>query len=191
MKSRGPRSETGVSLVGFLVASLLFSIVLIPLFMLFQSSRQTTSNSINFVVASQLIGTQFEKLKALPYRRLERYIVNPSRPVLPDGQPDIPDIVNGPFEKTPEEPDIVEDNLVTSGGATFDRLTFIAYFPEGNPSPVSPDFFKLRQRIRIRVLVRWQEQGAGAVVQHRKLAMSTLVENETFHPKPMLDRRYQ
>ncbi|MBI3893696.1 MAG: hypothetical protein HY303_19425 [Candidatus Wallbacteria bacterium] len=179
-----------MSLIGFLLAAVLLSVVLIPLFMLFQSSRQTTSNSINSILASQLITTQIEKLKAMPFRKLERYIVNPTRPVLPDGQPDIPDIIGGPFESDPETPDIVEEGLFRSGGIVFDRLTYIAYFPHPNPDPGSTDFFRQRQRIRIRVLVRWNEPGAGNIVQDRKLAMSSIVQNENYHPKPTLGPRF-
>lgn len=189
MRPRGADERRGLSLVGFLVAAVLLSVVLIPLFMLFQSSRQTTSNSINSILAAQLISTQIEKLKALPFRKLERYIVNPTRPNLPDGEPDIPDIIAGPFEADPETPDIVEDGLFRSGGVAFDRLTFIAYFPEPNPDPGSPDFFRNRQRIRLRVLVRWTESGAGNIPQARKLVMSTIVQNENYHPKPALGPR--
>ncbi len=179
-------SRRGISLVTVLVASALLTTVLIPIFMLFQASRQSTTNSINFILASQLIATQMEKLRALPFRKLERYIVNPSRPVLPDGRPDIPDIINGPFERDPEIPDIVEERLYATGGVSFDRLTYIAYFPEGNPNPGRPDFFMSRQRIRIRVLVRWSEPGANNIIQSRKLAMSSITQNENFHPKPAL-----
>lgn len=178
-------ARRGISLVGILVATVLFSVTLIPLFMLFQSSRQTTMTSIQHIVASQLVTTQIEKLKVLPFRRLERYIVNPGRPLLPDGLPDIPDIVTGPFEKEPEQPDIVEEALLSSSGVTYDRLSYIAYFPKGNPDPSLPDFRRSRQRIRIRVVVRWKEPEKGEE-QTRKLAMATIVQSENYHPKPDL-----
>ncbi len=183
-----PRAARGLSLVAFLVAAVLLSVILIPLFMLFQSSRQSTTNSINYILAAQIIGTQLEKFKAMPFRKLERYIVNPTRPELPDGQPDVPDLVNGPFEQLPELPDIIEEGLVRTGGVIFDRMTYIAYFPQGNPDPVSPGFMAMRQRIRVRVLVHWREPVAGGVQQARKLAMSTLVENENYQPKPTLSQ---
>jgi type II secretory pathway pseudopilin PulG len=175
--SRSPRS--GIGLLAVLVAIVIVSFAIIPLYTSFQGSRLGAEKSINYLIASNLITSQIEAFRARPFRELEEYLFGWR------GPPRYPiDIVNGPFETKPETPDVIEKGALKTGDVVFDRYTFLAYFPSSNPRPDAPDHWLQRQRIRIRCDVLWKEPTQGGPPRDVKLTVATMVHNEGFNPKP-------
>jgi len=103
------------------------------------------------------------------------------------GQESLIDIVNGPFDTDPPRPDIEEKDL-RRGNLIFDRYTYLSYFPFANPNPQSEDFRRLRQRIRVRVVVTWKEKVGHGKYRTLSYDLSTVVHNEKYNPKPALTR---
>jgi hypothetical protein len=173
-------ARRGVGLFTVLVALLILSFVLIPLMSAFHGSRLGAEKSINYLIAANLITSQIEAMRARPFRELESYILGLKGTFAPRQV----DFLNGPFEASPEIPDVVDKGVFKTGDTTFDRYTFIAYFPVGNPDPGRPDTFLMRQRIRVRVDVLWKERFKGTQVREARQSASTLVQNENFNPRP-------
>lgn len=168
----------GVSLLVVLVAIVIMSFAMIPIFTSFQGSRLGAEKSINYLIAANLITTQIEAFRGKPFREVELYLLGQR------GVPRAMDVINGPFESRPESPDLIEKGVFRAGDVVFDRYTFIAYFPQANPSPNAVDHWLRRQRIRLRCDVLWKEPVRGAQPRNVRLSVSTIVHNETFSPKP-------
>ncbi|MBI4862596.1 MAG: hypothetical protein HY815_20405 [Candidatus Riflebacteria bacterium] len=172
-------TRRGMSLLIVVVAVVLLAFTMLPLFMTFQGSRLGAEKSINYLIAANLVTTQLEALRARPFKELEEYIFGYrglQRPTI--------DTVNGPFETRPETPDIIEKGIFKTGEVSFDRYTFLAYFPQPNPSPNHPDHWLLRQRIRVRCDVLWKEPVTGGSARDVRVTVSTMVHNESFNPLP-------
>jgi hypothetical protein len=175
----GSRRSLGASLLVVLVAILLLSFAMIPLFTTFAGSRLGAEKSINYLIAANLVTSQLEAFRARPFREMEEYILGWRG--RPRGQVDV---INGPFESRPESPDVIEKGVFKTGEVVFDRYTFLAYFPQGNPSPSAVDHWLRRQRIRIRCDVLWKEPVKGGGVRDVHVTVSTMVHNESFNPRP-------
>lgn len=176
----GARHLSGVGLINVLVVLVLLTFVMIPLMSAFQGSKLGAEKSINYLIAANLITSQLEAMRARPFRELEAYVLGLSGSFAPRPV----DFLNGPFETDPEAPDVVERSVFKTGEAVFDRFTFIAYFPKGNPDPGQPDTFLMRQRLRVRVDVLWKEPVPGHPPREVRLSASTMVQNENFAPRP-------
>lgn len=187
-RDRGGRGSgrRGVSLLGFLVAVALLSFVLIPFYMAFQTSRVGTVRSINSLMAANLASSQIERLRGLPYGNLEMILLG-----LQSGQEAMVDQVNGPFDAVPPRPDIVEKEAGRQGVIIYDRDTYLSYFPQPNPSPDHEQYRLLRQRILVRVVVRWKEKVAANRYRDQSFSLSTVIHNEKFNPKPALTQLMQ
>jgi|GEM_PF-949119 len=167
----------GFGLLAILVVIVLISFTIIPLFMSFQGSRLGTEKSINYLIAANLITTHIEAFRAKPFTELEEYILGYR------GVEKHVDTINGPFESKPESPDVIEKGVFKTGDVVFDRYTFLAYFPQSNPSPDAVDHWLKRHRIRIRCDVLWKEPVSGGTARQVRLTVSTMVHNENFNPK--------
>lgn len=168
----------GFSLVIVLAAIVLVSFAMIPLFTSFQGARLGAEKSINYLIAANLITSHLEAFKAKPFREVEEYLLGIR------GLPRQMDQINGPFESKPESPDLIEKGVFRAGDVVFDRYTFIAYFPQSNPSPNAIDHWLRRQRIRIRCDVLWKEPQRQGQPREVRISVPTIVHNETFSPKP-------
>lgn len=182
----GDRGRHGISLLGFLVAVALLSFVLIPFYLAFQTSRVGTARSINSLMAANLASSQIERLRGLPYGNLELILLG-----LQPGQEALVDQVNGPFEAFPPRPDIVEAGAGRQGNIIYDRETYLSYFPQANPSPDDELFRLLRQRILVRVVMRWKEKISPGRFRQQSFVLSTIVHNEKYNPKPALTQLMQ
>jgi len=151
------------------------------LFSSFQGSRLGVEKSIYYLIASNLISSQLESMKALPYVELEAYVLG-QKGVRSVGTPINP--INGPYEAELESPDLIEEGVYNAGKVVFDRYTFISYFPHKNPNPSNPESIIDKQRIRIRVDVLWKEPLPGKKPREQSFSVSTLVHNENFNPRP-------
>lgn len=174
-----PSSRCGIGLLAVLVAIVIVSFAIIPLYTSFQGSRLGAEKSVNYLIASNLITTQIEAFRAKPFREVEEYILGLRGPLRYPIDP-----VNGPFEQKPETPDLIEKGVFKTGDVVFDRYTFLAYFPVSNPRPDAVDHWLQRQRIRIRCDVLWKEPVSGGKPRDVKLTVATMVHNEGFTPKP-------
>ena len=168
----------GVGLLVVLIAIVIMSFAMIPIFTSFQGSRLGAEKSINYLIAANLITSQLEAFRAKPFKEVEEYLLGVR------GVPRQMDTINGPFESNPESPDLIEKGVFKSGDVVFDRYTFCAYFPQANPSPNAVDFWLRRQRIRIRCDVLWKEPIRGQTPREVRLTVATMVHNEAFAPKP-------
>ncbi len=180
------RLRRGVSLVGFLIAVALLSFVLIPFYLAFQTSRVGTARSINSLMGANLASSQIERLRGLPYKNLEVILLG-----LRPGQEALVDLVNGPFDASPPRPDIVEAEAGRQGNLIYDRDTFLSYFPSPNPSPDDDNYRLLRQRILVRVVVRWKEKIGQGRYRKQNFTLSTMIHNEKYNPKPALTQLMQ
>lgn len=188
-----PSPRAGFSLLGLLMAVTALSFLLLPMFLSFQNARHGAVRTTHVLTATTLANAQIERLRRLTYRRLETILLTQAE--IGDVEQDEvrwPDIINGPFESEPERPDIVEEDVYREGSTTFTRLTFLSYFPTKNPNPDAPGFVEARRRMRIRVVVQWDEAvrgtGAGgrAGRSRREFALQTMVHDEAYNPKPSL-----
>lgn len=161
-----------------LVALVIISFAMIPLFSSFQGSRMGVEKSIHHLIAANLITTQLEAFRARPFREIDEYLLGFR------GVPKYLDVVNGPFETQPERPDVIEKSVYRSGDVTFDRYSFLSYFPRHNPSPEAPDHWLQRQRIRVRCDVLWSEAVKDGQPRQLKLSAATMLHNEVFNPQP-------
>lgn len=172
------RNRSGVGLLVVLAAIVIMSFAMIPIFTSFQGARLGAEKSINYLIAANLITSNLEAFRAKPYKEVEEYLLGFR------GVPRTMDLINGPFESNPESPDLIEKGVFKAGDVVFNRYTFIAYFPQANPSPNAVDFWLRRQRVRIRCDVVWKEPQKGQTPREVRLTVSTLVHNEAFSPKP-------
>lgn len=172
------RSRSGVGLLVVLAAIVIMSFAMIPIFTSFQGSRLGAEKSINYLIAANLITSQLEAFRAKPFKEVEEYLLGFR------GIPRQMDLINGPFESQPESPDLIEKGVFKAGEVVFNRYTFVAYFPQANPSPNAVDFWLRRQRVRVRCDVVWKEPIKGQQAREVRLSVSTLIHNEAFSPKP-------
>lgn len=174
----------GVSLVGFLVAVSVLSFVLIPFYMAFQTSRTGTVRSLNALVATNVASSVLERYRSKPFKTLDYLLLGYD----PENPPATTQVINGPFEAWPPQPDVIEREVHRSGVTVFDAEIWLSYFPNPNPSPDGADLVTARQRILIRVLVRWQDRMARGNLLTQEFSLSTIVHNEAFSNKPSLRR---
>lgn len=172
------RQRSGVGLLVVLAAIVIMSFAMIPIFTSFQGARLGAEKSINYLIAANLITSQLESFRSKPYKEVEEYLLGFR------GVPRVMDLINGPFESSPESPDLIEKGVFKAGEVVFDRYTFVAYFPQANPSPNAVDFWLRRQRVRVRTDVLWKEPIRGQTPREVRLSVSTLIHNESFAPKP-------
>ena len=172
------KRRSGVGLLVVLAAIVIISFAMIPIFTSFQGSRLGAEKSINYLIAANLITSQLESFRAKPFKEVEEYLLGFR------GVPRQMDLINGPFESNPESPDLIEKGVFKAGEVVFNRYTFVAYFPQANPSPNAVDFWLRRQRIRVRSDVVWKEPVRGQAPREVRLSVSTMVHNEAFAPKP-------
>lgn len=179
----------GLSLVGVLLGVTVVSFLLLPLFLHFQTARSGARRNAHSLSATALATAQIEKLKRLTYRRLETILLT-SGTISSVEEEDIrwPNVLSGPFEHPVERPDLVEPEVSREGDVTYDRLTYLSYFPEPNPDPDDPKFDTHRRRIRIRVRIEWDEPLGTRRRSRRRFEMSTMVHDEGWNPKPSLRR---
>ncbi len=187
---RGPGAgRRGYSLLGLLVAVTAVSFLLLPLFLSFQTSRTGATRSLHELTAVNLATAQIERLKRLSYRRLEALLFGIGSIEATQREDfEWPDVVNGPFEVTPETPDLDEPEAYREGPVVFHRKTFLSYFPDKNPDPNLPGFDRARRRMRIRVTVAWHEPHGPRATVPRSFELQTMVHDESYNPKPSLRR---
>lgn len=177
----------GFSLLGLLMAVTAASFLILPLFLSFQTSRRGATRNLYAIQAASLATAQIERLERLTYRRLEAIQL---------GQADLaqardpeavwPDVISGPFEARPQRPDLIEEAITRQGRIQFDRHTYLSYFPDPEPDPDALDFVEKRRRMRIRVVVLWDEPTGNGDTRPRSFELSTMVHDEGYNPKPSL-----
>ena len=174
----------GVSLVSFLLAVTILSFVLIPFYLALQTSRTGTVRSLNALDASNVAASVLERYRSIPFRILENQLLG----LDPETPPESTRIISGPFQTHPIHPNVREEEVHRSGPIIFDADIYLSYFPEPNPNPDSPDFALGRQRILIRVVVRWQDRLPDGGFRPQEFSLSTVVHNESFSSNPSLRR---
>jgi hypothetical protein len=174
----------GISLVGFLVALTVLSFVFIPFFLAFQQSRTGTQRSLNGLVAANVAASVMERYRAKPFKTLEALLLG----LDPAKVQESTNVINGPFERNPPRPDVLERQLHRAGATSFDAEIWLSYFPEPNPDPDSRDFPEARQRIAVRVVVLWKDRMSGGTMLDQRYVLTTVVHNERYGSKPSLRR---
>ncbi len=187
MKLQLDSRRRGLSLLGVLLGVTAVSFLLLPLFLHFQTARTGARRNAHSLTASALATAQIEKLKRLTFRRLETILLTQGNiESVESDSIQWPNVLSGPFEAPRELPDIVEPVASQEGPLTYQRHTYLSYFPKPNPDPDSPSFDQMRRRIRVRVVILWEERLGVKGRTPRSFEMSTMVHDEGFNPKPSL-----
>lgn len=177
----------GMSLVGVMLGITVVSFLLLPLFLHFQTARAGAKRNAHSLTATALATAQIEKLRRLTFRRLESILLTQGTiESVERDEIQWPNVLNGPFEAPVERPDIVEREAYVEGKVVYQRLTYLSYFPDPNPDPDSVAFDLARRRIRVRVVIYWEEPLAGQRPSPRRFELSSLIHDESYSPKPSL-----
>ncbi len=166
MKNFSSRTFRGITLVEILVALSVASLVMLPIILLFGVSEKVTYKSINEVVACNLALQKIEELKSRPFTELRKIIeVAASDPA------------EGPFQEVilPLETNGVWD----SPGVTYARETRLSFYPNIDPDPSRPDFELQKRRVRIRVIVKFDELVMGKKNNEKAFELATILGDET------------
>jgi prepilin-type N-terminal cleavage/methylation domain-containing protein len=177
--------KKGFSLIEVLVAVAVMTALLVPILLIFQFSTKATYRSTNDILATSLAMSKMEELKSLPYYKLENILLGLH---VEDSTRDPNALITGPFERSPEMPDIAEPSFYSARGVTFHRYTYLSYFPYGNPNPNNPDFLKMRKRIRIKTQIFWKDRLSNTVAVNQQLSFEAIVHDENYNPKPLLNK---
>ncbi|MBT3785722.1 hypothetical protein HOF92_12155, partial [bacterium] len=186
------KKNRGLSLVEILAATAVLSALLVPVLLIMRYSITATYRSSNDILAASLALSKIEELKSYPFFQLENILLglNPEDPYR-DQNPNAKKFLIGPFETFPETPDLVEENVYRSGPSVFHRYTFLSYFPESNPHPNDPEFEQKKKRIRIRIRIFWKDRLSISVVMDQDLTLESIVHDENYSPKPLLNEFFK
>lgn len=178
--------RAGLSLLNVLLGASLLSFLILPLFLHFETARSGASRNAHNLTAVNLASNRIETLKRLGFRRIETLLLTQGTIESVEDDEVLWPNFTGPFETTPERPDLREKGILEEGGILYDRFTFLSYFPFPNPDPNDPKFPSYRRRIQIRVVVRWKEKIQGGKSRQRHFEMATMIHDATSHAKPSL-----
>lgn len=178
------RKSRGISLVGFLIAVAALSFVLIPLYLAFQTTRRGTVRSLNSLMGANVAASVLERYKAKTFSELEGLMLGLDIEELQNSTR----FINGPFQSSPPKTSVEEVEIHRSGLVTFDADIYLSYFPRPNPNPDDPSFTEQRQRMFIRVRVKWEERFGRSGRKQHDFVLSTIVHNEKYSLKPSLKR---
>jgi Tfp pilus assembly protein PilV len=162
-KSNG---KMGVTLVEILVSLLIGSLVMIPVLLLFGINEKVTYKSTNEVVACNLALQKIEELKSREFADLRKLI-----------ELDAGSVTDGPFKEVV----LVSEKNATwnSPGVDYSRETRISFYPYPNPDTSRPDFELQKRRIRIRVIVNFEEKISGQKDRVKSFELATILGDET------------
>ncbi len=160
------RATDGMSLLELLIAISIASLIILPLFLIFNVSERVTFKSINEVVASNLAMQKLEELKSRPFEQLKKIIEGHS--IDPDG----------PFQECPLPLD--KDPSWNTAGVEYEREARLSFFPYVNPDASDPEYELQKRRIRLRVIVRFSERDANNTIRQKNFEMATIVADEQY-----------
>ncbi|NCB37638.1 MAG: prepilin-type N-terminal cleavage/methylation domain-containing protein [Erysipelotrichia bacterium] len=156
----------GVTLVEILVALSISSLVMLPIILLFGVSEKVTYKSINEVVACNLALQKVEELKSRPFEELRKII-----------ELDAVDAVEGPFKEVILPLEV--NGVWNSPGVEYARETRLSFYPNIDPDPSRPDFELQKRRVRIRVIVKFNEAVMGKKNNEKMFELATILGDET------------
>ncbi|MCO4783093.1 MAG: prepilin-type N-terminal cleavage/methylation domain-containing protein [Candidatus Cloacimonetes bacterium] len=178
-------TKRGMTLVEVLAALAVLSALLVPIFLMISFSSKAVYRSTNDILAASVALERIEKLRSLPYFKMENILLGFDENMTQ--RPPSSKVLFGPFETYQEQPDIVQPNCYTSGSVVFQCYTYLSYFPEPNPDPNDPKFDEKRKRIRAKVRIFWKDRLSSSVYVDQDLTFDTLIHDENYNPKPLLD----
>ncbi|MCJ8346059.1 prepilin-type N-terminal cleavage/methylation domain-containing protein [bacterium] len=178
-------NKRGMTLVEVLAALAVLSALLVPIFLMISFSSKTVYRSTNDILAASVALERIEKLRSMPYFKIENVLLGLNEDVIE--RPPSSRILFGPFENYQEQPDIIQPNCYNSGKVVFQCYTYLSYFPEPNPNPNDPKFEEKRKRIRAKIQIFWKDRLSSSVYVDQDLSFDTLIHDENYNPKPLLN----
>lgn len=145
---------------------MVFSLVMLPLILLFGISEKVTYKTINEVVACNLALQKVEELRSRPFADLRAIIEQKA------GDP-----IDGPFAEVVLPLEL--NGVWNTPGVEYARETRLSFYPYPNPRPDDPDYDLQKRRIRIRVIARFIEKSGGDPTREKTFELATLLSDET------------
>jgi|GEM_PF-771143 len=162
----GRHAFSGITLVEILVALSVFSLVMLPIILLFGISEKVTYKSINEVVASNLAMQKIEELKSRPFAQLRQIIETATE-----------DPVDGPFKEVKLPLEL--NGVWNTPGVEYAREAILSFYPNIDPIPTESDYEMQKRRIRIRVVVHFNEMVMDGKRREKTFELATMVSDET------------
>ncbi|NLM16738.1 MAG: prepilin-type N-terminal cleavage/methylation domain-containing protein [Candidatus Riflebacteria bacterium] len=159
-------AKRGVTLIEVLIALLLGSLMIIPIFTIFGVSEKVTYKSTNEVVACNLALQRIEEFKSRPFAELRKKIEQAAA-----------DPLNGPYTEVVFP---LEANAYwNSPGVEYLRETRISFYPNINPDVSLSNYEQQKLRIRIRAIVKFTETVSGQK-KEKVFELATIVTDENY-----------
>ncbi|MBU1109194.1 MAG: prepilin-type N-terminal cleavage/methylation domain-containing protein [Candidatus Riflebacteria bacterium] len=156
----------GVTLVEILVALSVASLVMLPIILLFGVTEKITYKSINEVVACNLALQKVEEFKSRPFGELRQIIEVAAE-----------DAREGPFQEVVLPLEL--NGVWNTPGVEYARETRLSFYPNIDPDPTQPDYELQKRRVRIRVIVRFNEAAMGKKNNEKSFELATILGDET------------
>lgn len=156
----------GITLVEILVALSVASLVMLPIILLFGVSEKVTYKSINEVVACNLALQKIEELKSRQFDELRKIIEVAAESA-----------VDGPFKEVTLPLEL--NGVWNTPGVEYARETRLSFYPNIDPDPTQTDYELQKRRVRIRVIVRFNETAGGRKDNQKTFELATILGDET------------